>query len=59
MAEAAHLDIITDALGNYFIVVCQGAYRITITPPLWNLDEAIEALQRIRAATLLPIGHSF
>lgn len=59
MAEAAHLNIITDALGNYYIEVCQGADRITITPPLWNLTEASEALQRIRAATLLPIGRQF
>lgn len=59
MAEAAHLNVIRDHLGNYYVEAAQGADRITLTPPLWNLAEASEALARIRAATGLPIGRSF
>lgn len=59
MAEAAHLNVIRDQLGNYFVEVAQGADRITITPPLWNTAEASEALARIRAATGLPVGRQF
>ena len=59
VADAAHLNIIRDHLGAYYVEVVQGADRITITPPLWNLTEASDALQRIRAATLLPVGRRF
>ena len=59
MADAAHLNVIRDQHGNFYIEVAQGADRITITPPLWNLTEAAEALTRIRAATGLPAGRTF
>jgi len=49
--QEAHLNIIKDSLGNYYVEVAQGADRIIITPPLWSTNEAIEALKRIRSAT--------
>jgi hypothetical protein len=49
--QEAHLNIIKDALGNYFVEVAQGADRITLTPPLWSVTEANDALMRIRSAT--------
>ena len=54
--EAAHLNIIRDNLGNYYVEVAQGADRIPMTPPLWNLQEAHEAIRRINAASGCPIG---
>lgn len=54
--QQAHLNIIKDAIGNYFVEVAQGADRITLTPPLWSTTEASEALQRIKAATGLQTG---
>lgn len=56
--EAAHLNIIKDNIGNYFVEVAQGADRITLTPPLWSTTEAAEALQRIKAATGLQTGRT-
>ena len=49
--QEAHLNIIKDSLGNYYVEVAQGADRITLTPPLWSTTEAIEALKRIRSST--------
>jgi hypothetical protein len=54
--QEAHLNIIKDRLGNYFVEVAQGAERITITPPLWSSTEASEALRRIASATGLRTG---
>lgn len=56
--QAAHLNIIKDQLGNYFVEVAQGADRITLTPQLWSTNEASEALRRIASATGLPAGRS-
>lgn len=54
--QPAHLNIIKDKLGNYFVEVAQGADRITLTPPLWSTSEAAEALRRIQSATGLQTG---
>ena len=54
--QEAHLNIIKDKIGNYFVEVAQGADRITITPPLWSSTEAGEALRRIASATGLRTG---
>jgi hypothetical protein len=54
--QEAHLNIIKDRLGNYFVEVAQGAERITITPPLWSSTDASEALRRIASATGLRTG---
>ena len=56
--EPAHLNVIRDNLGNYFVEVAQGADRITLTPPLWSTNEASEALRRIASATGLLIGRT-
>ena len=58
VTQEAHLNIIRDKTGNYFVEVAQGADRITITPALASAAEAGQALQQIRAATLLPVGKS-
>lgn len=56
--QEAHLNIIKDSLGNYFVEVAQGAERITLTPPLWNEIEASEALRRIASVTGLRTGRT-
>ena len=49
--QKPHLNIIKDSLGNFFVEVAQGAERITLTPPLWSITEANDALMRIRSVT--------
>lgn len=56
--QEAHLNIIKDSLGNYFVEVAQGADRITLTPPLWSTTEASEALRRIASVTGLRTGRT-
>lgn len=56
--QEAHLNIIKDSLGNYFVEVAQGADRITLTPALWNTVEAGEALRRIASVTGLRTGRT-
>lgn len=56
--EPAHLNIIKDRLGNFFVEVAQGADRIVLTPPLWSTTEATEALRRIASATGLQTGRT-
>ena len=56
--QEPHLNIIKDALGNYFVEVAQGADRITLTPPLWSTTEAGEALRRIASVTGLRTGRT-
>jgi hypothetical protein len=56
--QEAHLNIIKDSLGNYFVEVAQGADRITLTPALWNIAEAGEALRRIASVTGLRTGRT-
>jgi len=56
--QEAHLNIIKDTLGNYFVEVAQGADRITLTPPLWSTVEASEALRRIASVTGLRTGRT-
>lgn len=56
--QEAHLNIIKDSLGNYFVEVAQGADRITLTPPLWSTMDASEALRRIASVTGLRTGHT-
>ena len=56
--EPAHLNVIRDSFGNFFVEVAQGADRITLTPPLWSTTEAGEALRRIASATGLLIGRT-
>lgn len=56
--QEAHLNIIKDKLGNYYVEVAQGADRITLTPPLWSTTEAGEALRRIASVTGLRTGQT-
>lgn len=56
MTQEAHLNIIRDKTGNYYVEVAQGADRITITPALASTVEANQALKGIVAATGLPVG---
>ena len=56
--EERHLNIVRDSIGNFFVEVAQGAVRIILTPPLWNLTEASDARKRIAAATGLRDGRS-
>jgi len=56
--QEAHLNIIKDKLGNYYVEVAQGADRITLTPGLWNIVEAGEALRRIASVTGLRTGNT-
>jgi len=56
--ETPHLNIVKDSLGNFFVEVAQGADRIILTPPLWNLSEASDARKRIAAVTGLRDGRS-
>lgn len=58
LVEPAHLNVIRDSFGNFFVEVAQGADRITLTPPLWSTTEAGEALRRIASATGLLIGRT-
>jgi hypothetical protein len=58
LVEPAHLNVIRDNLGNFFVEVAQGADRITLTPPLWSTIEATEALRRIASATGLLVGRT-
>jgi hypothetical protein len=50
--------IVKDSIGNFFVEVAQGADRIILTPPLWNLTEASDARKRIAAVTGLRDGRS-
>jgi hypothetical protein len=56
--ETPHLNIVRDSFGNFFVEVAQGADRIILTPPLWNLTEASDARKRIAAVTGLRDGRS-
>lgn len=59
MTEPAHLNIIRDHTGLYFIEVVQGADRIVITPSgMDNENDASRCLQGIRAWTRLPLGRT-
>jgi hypothetical protein len=49
--ETPHLNIVKDSIGNFFVEVAQGADRIILTPPLWNLTEASDARKRIADVT--------
>ena len=58
MTQSAHLNIIRDRSGNYFVEVACGADRIDLTPPMDSIADAQRALSMIRAATGLPAGRT-
>lgn len=54
--EPAHLNLIQQADGRYFVEVVQGADRICLTPPLDNASDATRILQGVQSWTQLPVG---
>ena len=56
MTEPAHLNIVADSTGRYYVEVVQGADRIAITPPLDTASDATRILQGVQSWTQLPIG---
>lgn len=56
--EAAHLNIIQDNLGNYYVQVAKGAERIELTGPIWNLSEAQESRRKILANSDCVMGRT-
>lgn len=56
MAQPAHLNIYRDARNSYFVEIAQGADRITITPALPDLADAMRILQGVQSWTQLTVG---
>lgn len=56
MAQAAHLNIVRDRTGHYYVEVAQGADRIPITPPIPSATDATRILQGVQSWTQLPVG---